>query len=44
MALAADGFSSAGNLPWWGGLGVVMYGVVGLVHFNLAILRLGRKP
>ncbi|MCZ6472249.1 MAG: hypothetical protein O7A08_14695 [SAR324 cluster bacterium] len=28
---------------WWGGLGVVMFGVVGLVHFNLAILRLGHR-
>jgi len=27
---------------WWGGLGVVMYGVSGLVHFNWAILRLHR--
>jgi uncharacterized membrane protein YhdT len=33
----------AGNNSWWGGLGVVMFGVVGLVHFNLAILRLGKK-
>ena len=31
------------SYPWWGGLGVVMYGVVGLFHFNLSILRLGRK-
>ena len=31
------------SYPWWGGLGVVMYGVVGLFHFNLAILRLDRK-
>ena len=28
---------------WWGGLGVAMFGVVSLVHFNLAIMRLGRK-
>ena len=28
---------------WWGGLGVMMFGVVSLVHFNLAIMRLGRK-
>lgn len=44
MALAGDGFSTPGNHSWWGGLGVVMYGVVGLVHFNAAIMRLGRKP
>ncbi len=28
---------------WWGGLGVVMYGVSGLVHFNWAIVRLHRN-
>ena len=28
---------------WWGGLGVLMYGVVGLVHFNMAIIRLGLR-
>jgi len=28
---------------WWGALGVVMFGITGLVHFNLAILRLGRQ-
>ena len=28
---------------WWGALGVIMYGMSGLVHFNLAILRLGRR-
>ena len=32
---------ASGSHAWWGGLGVVMYGVVGLVHFNAAIIRLG---
>ena len=27
---------------WWGGLGVAMFGLSGLVHFNLAIVRLHR--
>ena len=31
------------NHAWWGGLGVVMFGLVGLVHYNIAILRLSRK-
>lgn len=39
MVLAGD----AERLTWWGGLGVAMFGVVGLVHFNLAILRLARR-
>ncbi len=39
MALA----EGSGSHSWWGGLGVVMFGVVGLVHFNLALLRLSRK-
>lgn len=29
--------------PWWGALGVVMYGVTGLIHLNLALLRLHRR-
>ena len=33
----------AENRAWWGGLGVVMFGLTGLVHYNLAILRLGRR-
>ncbi|MEE8394462.1 MAG: hypothetical protein V3S29_00290 [bacterium] len=39
MLLAGD----AGALAWWGGLGVAMFGAAGLVHLNLAILRLGRR-
>lgn len=39
MALAGE----AGSHGWWGGLGVVMFGAAGLVHFNAAIVRLGRK-
>ena len=31
------------NHAWWGGLGVVMFGLVGLVHYNVAIVRLSRK-
>ena len=39
MLLAGE----AESRPWWGGLGVVMFGAAGLVHYNLAIVRLGRK-
>jgi hypothetical protein len=33
----------SGSLAWWGALGVLMCGVAGLVHLNLAILRLHAK-
>ncbi len=33
---------SPGHLAWWGALGVAMYGLTGLVHFNIAIFRLNR--
>ena len=39
MALAGD----ADSLAWWGGLGVGMCGVAGLVHLNLALARLHRR-
>jgi hypothetical protein len=39
MVLAGEAESHA----WWGGLGVVMFGVVGLVHLNAAIVRLARR-
>lgn len=48
VTAGAGGFllllSPAGSLAWWGALGVVMYGVTGLVHYNAALLRLGRGP
>ena len=28
--------------PWWAALGVVVFGVTGLVHVNLAMVRLRR--
>ena len=31
------------SYPFWGGLGVVMFGVGGLVHLNAAIVRLHRR-
>lgn len=31
------------NNAWWAGLGVLMYGVTGLVHLNLGILRLHKR-
>ncbi len=31
------------SYPFWGGLGVVMFGVAGLVHLNAAIVRLHRR-
>lgn len=31
------------SLPWWGALGVVMVGVVNLVHYNAALVRLSRR-
>lgn len=39
MALAGP----AESRGWWAGLGVVMFGLTGLVHYNLAIIRLGRR-
>jgi hypothetical protein len=39
MALSGD----RGAYAWWGGLGVLMCGVAGLVHLNWQIVRLHRK-
>jgi len=32
------------RLGWWAALGVAMFGLSGLVHFNIAIVRLHRGP
>ena len=48
VVCSAGGFlmalgGGAESYPFWGGLGVVMFGVGGLVHLNAAIVRLHRR-
>ena len=43
VPLANTAFMPMAKSAWWGGLGVVMFGLAGMVHLNAAIVRLHRR-